>query len=264
MPELKPAAFDYQRPRGLRAAIALLAEGGGKLLAGGQSLGPMLNLRLVQPALLIDLAGIAELRECGRRGDSVRLGALVTHSEIEDGSVPDTTGGILPRIAAGIAYRAIRNRGTIGGALAHADPAADWLPALIALGATAIVTGAAGEKHVPLADFVQGAFETVLSESDILTAIDIPAVTPGARWGWAKLCRKPGEFAQAIAAVLRDPARGVSRAVIGATDGVPIILHDASEAAASEHLTGFDPVRRRLYQAALRRAFAEAGGIEEQ
>lgn len=258
---MKPAAFDYQRPRDLRAAIDLLQAGNGKLLAGGQSLGPMLNLRLVQPALLIDLAEIAELRQHGHDRDGVRLGALVTHAEIEDGRVPDKTGGILPRLAAGIAYRAIRNRGTIGGALAHADPAADWLPALIALGATAIVAGPAGQRHIPLADFVEGAFETVLGESDILTAIDIPAISARARWGWAKLCRKPGEFAQAIAAVLRDPERGVNRAVIGATDGVPIVLDDASEAAACEQLTGFEPVRRRLYQAALRRAFAEAGGI---
>lgn len=254
---MKPVAFDYQRPRDLTAAIALLGEGNAKLLAGGQSLGPMLNLRLVRPAMLIDLAGIAELRECERTADGVRLGALVTHAAIEDGGVPDPTGGILPRVAAGIAYRAIRNRGTIGGSLAHADPAADWLAALAALGATAIITGASGKRRIPVADFVEGAFQTVLGETEILTAIDIPAVSARARWGWVKICRKPGEFAQAIGAVLRDPARGVSRAVIGATHGAPIILNDASESAA-ERLSAFDPIERRLYRAALRRALAEA------
>jgi aerobic carbon-monoxide dehydrogenase medium subunit len=256
---MKPVAFDYQGPGDLGAAIGLLGEEGAKLLAGGQSLGPMLNLRLVQPSLLIDLAGIAELRACEHYGDGVRLGAMITHAAIEDGRVPDASGGILPSIAAGIAYRAIRNRGTIGGALAHADPAADWLPALIALGATAVIAGAAGERRVAVADFVKGAFETVLGETEILTAVDVPAVSARAGWGWVKLCRKPGEFAQAIAAVLRDPARGISRAVIGATHGAPIVLEEASEAAGSEPLSAFDPVEQRLYRAALRRALDQAG-----
>jgi aerobic carbon-monoxide dehydrogenase medium subunit len=256
---MKPVAFEYARPRDLTAAIALLGEEGAKPLAGGQSLGPMLNLRLVQPSLLIDLAGIPELRACERHHDGVRLGALVTHAAIEDARVPDATGGIMRRIASGIAYRAIRNRGTIGGALAHADPAADWLPALIVLGATAIIAGAAGERRVAVADFVEGAFQTVLGETEVLTAIDIPAVATGARWGWVKLCRKPGEFAQAIVAVFHDPARGISRAVIGATHGAPIILDEASETAASEPLAAFDRVEQRLYRAALRRALAEAG-----
>ena len=255
---MKPVAFDYQRPRDIADAIALLEQGSGKLLAGGQSLGPMLNLRLVQPATLIDLAGIAELRDCEQRADGVRLGALVTHAAIEDGRVPDPTGGILPRVAAGIAYRAIRNRGTIGGSLAHADPAGDWLPALMALGATAVIAGPGGERRVPVADFAEGAFQTVLGETEILSAIDIPTVSLGARWGWVKLCRKPGEFAQAIGAVLRDPARGINRAVIGATPGAPILI-EASEAAASEPLSAFGPIEQRLYRAALRRALAEAG-----
>src|SRR5882724_9647424 len=103
---MKPAAFDYQRPGDLVAAMALLGQGDAKLLAGGQSLGPMLNLRLVQPSLLIDLAGIRELRDCARHPDGVRLGALVTHAEIEDGRVPDATSGIMARVASGIAYRA--------------------------------------------------------------------------------------------------------------------------------------------------------------
>jgi aerobic carbon-monoxide dehydrogenase medium subunit len=256
---VKPVAFDYQRPRDITAAIALLKESGAKLLAGGQSLGPMFNLRLVQPALLVDLAGIAELRQSERRGEGVRLGAFVTHAMIEDCRVPDATGGILPRIAAGIAYRAIRNRGTIGGALAHADPAADWLPALIALGASVVIAGVGGERRVAAADFVEGAFQTVLCKTEIVVRIDIPAVSAGARWGWVKVCRKPGEFARAIAAVLRDPARGVARAVIGATHAAPIVIEDASEAAVSESLSALDPIEQRLYRAALRRALAETG-----
>ncbi len=256
---MKPVAFDYQRPRDLGAAIALLGEGNAKLLAGGQSLGPMLNLRLVQPSLLIDLAAISELRRCEHRGDRVQLGALVTHAEIEDGRVPDATGGILARVAAGIAYRAIRNRGTIGGALAHADPAADWLPALIALDATAVITGSTGERRIPVAELVESPFQTALGETEILSAVEIPAIPAGASWGWVKICRKPGEFAQAIAAVLRDPARGLNRTVIGATHGAPILIEHDSALEVSDALTAFDPVEQRLYRAALRRARVAAG-----
>jgi carbon-monoxide dehydrogenase medium subunit len=254
---MKPVVFDYERPRDLGAALDLLrqAEGEGKLLAGGQSLGPMLNLRLVQPALLVDLAGIAELKAVEAGRDGVRLGALVTHAAIEDGAVPDPTRGFLRFIAAGIAYRAVRNRGTIGGSLAHADPAADWVSALALLGASALVVSADGERHVPVADLVEGAFQTVLGDGDVLCAVDIPALSPGARWAYVKLCRKPGEFAQAIGAALLDPERGVERAVIGATAGAPIVLDDGRDAEAA--LARFDPIERRLYRAALRRARAE-------
>jgi aerobic carbon-monoxide dehydrogenase medium subunit len=254
---MKPVAFDYERPGDLAGAIALLRRGGARLLAGGQSLGPMLNLRLAQPELLVDLAGIAKLRECAPTAQGVRLGALVTHAMIEDGSVPDPTHGILPRVAAGIAYRAVRNRGTIGGSLAHADPAADWLTALAALDAVAVVAGPGGERRVPVAELAVGAFETRLGEDEVLTAVDIPAVAQGAGWGFVKFCRKTGEYAAAMAAVLRDPKRGRVRAVIGATNGAPIVLDEPGDAPAI--LSGFDPAARRLHLAALRRALAEAG-----
>ncbi|HEV2299951.1 MAG TPA: FAD binding domain-containing protein [Stellaceae bacterium] len=255
---MKPAPFAYERPGSLAEACALLAEGGAKLLAGGQSLGPMLNLRLVQPEMLVDLAGLDELKASERLVDGARLGALVTHAQIEDGRAPDPTGGILPRVACGIAYRAIRNRGTVGGSLAHADPAADWLTVLAALGATAIVTGADGERRVPVAEFATGAFETVLGEAEILAAVAIPTVAAGARWGYVKIARKPGEFADAMAAVLRDPERDVERVVVGATHGAPIIVEDFSEAVLAESLARFDPIARRLCRAAVRRALAEA------
>jgi carbon-monoxide dehydrogenase medium subunit len=251
---MKPAAFAYERPRSLAEALGMLAQGGAKLFAGGQSLGPMLNLRLVQPDLLVDLAGIAELRQATRRTGGVRLGALVTHAMIEDGRVPDPTGGILSRVAQGIAYRAVRNRGTLGGSLAHADPAGDWLAALSALGARAVIAGKAGERQVPIAELATGAFATAIGEDEILTAVEIPATSADAGWGWVKLCRKPGEFAQAIGAVLRDPERGLMRSVIGATHGAPIVLDGENE----PDLSGYDPVEQRLYKAALRRARAAA------
>src|ERR1700736_710613 len=133
---MKAAAFAYERPPDLNAALALMAEADGmtKIMAGGQSLGPMLNLRLVEPDLIIDIAGLSELKQAERSGDELVIGACITHGDIEDGRIPDVSRGALQRVASAIAYRAVRNRGTIGGSLSHADPAADWVSALAALG----------------------------------------------------------------------------------------------------------------------------------
>src|SRR6478672_1924478 len=142
---MKPVAFDYARPTSVAEAVRMLAgTPGAKVLAGGQTLGPMLNLRLAQPALLVDVTRIPELAAVSENADAVTIGATVTHAAIEDGRVPDPTGGFLARVARGIAYRAVRTRGTIGGSLAHADPAADWLSCLSVLGAHVVIAGAAG------------------------------------------------------------------------------------------------------------------------
>src|SRR5882724_6225476 len=155
---MKPAAFDYARPTSVAEAVKLLAGNAqAKVLAGGQTLGPMLNLRLAQPALLVDITRIPELAAVAEDADSVTIGATVTHAAVEDGRIADPTGGFLARVACGIAYRAVRTRGTIGGSLAHADPAADWLSCLAALGAQVVVAGAAGTRRVRLAGFVRGA-----------------------------------------------------------------------------------------------------------
>ena len=116
---MKAAAFAYQRPADLYAALALLADAGGttKIIAGGQSLGPMLNLRLVEPDLIVDISGLSELKQAERRGDELVIGACITHGDIEDGRIPDVTRGAMQRVAGAIAYRAVRNRGTIGGSL---------------------------------------------------------------------------------------------------------------------------------------------------
>ncbi len=146
---MKPAPFDYMRPRDVMEAVRLLgASPGAKVLAGGQTLGPMLNLRLAQPALLVDITRIPELATVEEDAQSVTIGAAVTHAAIEDGRVPDPTGGFLVRIARGIGYRAVRTRGTIGGSLAHADPAADWLSALTALGADVVIAGPSANRRL--------------------------------------------------------------------------------------------------------------------
>src|SRR3981189_147876 len=134
---MKAAAFAYERPADLNAALALMADADGmtKIIAGGQSLGPMLNLRLVEPDLIVDITGLSELKHAGRSGDELVIGACVTHGDIEHGRIPDVTRGAMQRVAGDIAYRAVRNRGTIGGSLSHADPAADWVSRLSARGA---------------------------------------------------------------------------------------------------------------------------------
>src|SRR3954447_21966223 len=161
---MKPARFDYERPNDLPAALVLLGQADRevKLIAGGQSLGPMLNLRLAQPELLVDIRRLAETTRVERDAGGVTIGACVTHAAIEDGTVPDPTNGMLQSVAAGIAYRAVRNRGTVGGSLAHADPAADWPTVLAALGAELLVVGPGGKRTVPVADLMLGMFMTTL------------------------------------------------------------------------------------------------------
>jgi carbon-monoxide dehydrogenase medium subunit len=227
---MKPARFDYARPSTLADAIALLrgVDRSVKLLAGGQSLGPMLNLRLVQPDLLVDITAVPDLVRAETDGDGLLIGACVTHADIEDGRVPDPTEGALPAVARAIAYRAVRNRGTIGGSLAHADPAADWISALAALGAEAIMRGPAGQRRLPVEQFMAGVFEAALEPDELLEAIHVPRLSPQRRWGFYKFCRKAGEFAQAIGAVLFDPERAICRAVIGATESTPIVVPDAA------------------------------------
>ena len=227
---MKAAAFAYQRPADLNAALALMANADGmtKIIAGGQSLGPMLNLRLVEPDLIVDISGLSELKQAERRGGELVIGACITHGDIEDGRIPDVTRGAMQRVAGAIAYRAVRNRGTIGGSLSHADPAADWISALAALGAKVTLRSFAGARDLAIADFVTGALESALRPGEIVEAVRVPAMTPSAQWGYVKACRKTGEFAHAIAAVLIDPESASARAVIGAVEAPPIVLADAA------------------------------------
>jgi len=146
---MKPVAFDWQRATDLPQALRARADGA-LCIAGGQSLGPMLNLRLVQPQSLLEVRQLAAMRATNLLQGRLRIGAAVTHAEIEDGVLPDTTQGMLRYVARNIAYRAIRNRGTLGGSLAHCDPAADWVNALTALGAQVILQNAKQERRLPM------------------------------------------------------------------------------------------------------------------
>jgi carbon-monoxide dehydrogenase medium subunit len=229
---MKPAAVDYARPKSLAEAIGLLTGAGTEacVMAGGQSLVAMMNLRIAAPALLIDIARLPELAAAEDDGAAMTLGACVTHSMIEDERVPDPSRGLLPRVASGLAYRAIRNRGTIGGSLALADPAAEWPAVLSALDAEALVVGPNGRRPIGCAGFASGIFATRLGPGEIVEKIRIPRLSATARWGYLKLCRKLGEWAQALAVAVCDPARSYSRVVIGAVNGPPLVLAGASAA----------------------------------
>src|SRR5262249_51709271 len=150
---MKPAPFTYARPLDWPEALKLLA-GGARPSAGTQSLGPLLNLRLAQPDTVADLRHLPDFAGVSVSGGMIRIGAGTTHAAIEDGGVPGRAGAIMADVARRIAYRPVRNRGTIGGSLAHADPAGDWVAVLPALGATAIALGPEGERRIPTARFV--------------------------------------------------------------------------------------------------------------
>ena len=272
---MKAAAFEYVRPRDVGEAVAALAgTPGAKLLAGGQSLGPMLNLRLARPRLLVDIARLDSLRRIDDSGDVWRIGGAVTHSQIEDAAA--LRGTMVAEVAAGIAYRAVRNRGTIGGSLAHADPAADWPLALAALDATVVLRGRAGERRVPADGMMTAAFTTGLRDDEIVETVLVPKLSAAARCGYFKFCRKTGEFPEASAAAVLDPERKVARLFVGALSGAPQPLPDlarslaqqgtaaatadAVAAALATAAPGLDAVERRMHVGtvlrAVRRLFA--------
>lgn len=227
---MKSAVFEFMRPGSLQEAVSHLAaaQGMARVLGGGQSLVPMLNLRLAGAAQLLDLSGVEEIRQAAVRDGSVVYGAGVTHAQIEDGEVPDAALGLMRKVARGIAYRAVRNRGTLAGSLALCDPSADWVTVMTALDASIELLGTAGERSVRMRDFVLGAYTTVLEEDELIRAVRVPMLPEDASWGFSKQCRKIGEFAQSLAVVLAIPSQEVWRIVVGATEGAPVVLDGAA------------------------------------
>lgn len=255
---MKAATFTWHHAASIADATST-ASRGAKIIAGGQSLGPMLNLRIAQPDALISIAHLPELRTVGETETDITIGAAITHSQIADGLAPDIGHNILPGIAANIAYRAIRNRGTIGGSLCHADPAADWVTTLLALDATALINNGTTIRAVALANFFTGTFRTCLAPDEILQAICIPKLSPHARFGYYKACRKPGEFAHAMAAVFTAPNN--NRIIIGATGNIPLIFenNEATPAtigiALAARAPNSDPVTTHMQLIAVNRAY---------
>jgi carbon-monoxide dehydrogenase medium subunit len=269
---MKPAAFEYVRPNNIDDALATASQkADSRFIAGGQSLGPMLNLRLARPSVLIDISLLGELRDAMESDCSWMIGAAITHAEIEDGRTPIGTSGMLPEVARQIAYRAVRNRGTIGGSLAHADAAADWPLALSACGASVHLKGSNGARRIPVTGFLRSAFTTALDEGEIVMAIEIPKPRSSVRWGYYKLCRKAGEFPIASAAItidgdqcraflgaLTDKPRPMARLAdqIARTRTLPrgLDLADAVAEAAPE----LDSIDRRIFVACVARAVNQA------
>ena len=279
---MKAAPFEYTRAPDLDGALGALAQADGacKPISGSQSLGPMLNLRLARPRRVVDISSLPGLREVTSRPGAVVIGAAVTHAEIEDGVHAPLADHPMRSVAGGIAYRAIRTRGTVGGSLAHADPAADWVLAFAALGARIQVRSARASRVVEADAFMLGAYTTVLHADELIVAIEVPAMTPTTRWGYHKLCRKPGEFAEASAAVYFEAGRKQARIALGAVDGRPILLDRlAAEIAATgagaasrsqirlavaSALPERDSIDVNLFAVCVERALAQAGVLHPQ
>jgi carbon-monoxide dehydrogenase medium subunit len=281
---MKSAAFAYQRPASLADAMRFFGqpEGDAKAIAGGQSLGPMLNLRLVRAQLLVDVSDMAEIRSVLSQDGGVWIGGAVTHAEIEDGKLdavlpPSSPLARMMRHVAGtIAYRAVRNRGTLAGSLAHADPAADWVLAMTALDARYKCISASGERTITAMQFMSGAFTTALHGGELLTGVMLPQYSDAMRWGYYKFCRKTGEFAEASCASVFDPDSGIARIAIGALDGAPALLQQLAgdiarngvaamtDAAVAEAVAAATPGRgeagRQLLVASVKRSVRQAWG----
>lgn len=198
-----PARFEHHAPASLADAISLLGQYGdeAKLLAGGHSLLPMMKLRFAEPAHLIDLNGIDELRGVGEKGGRISIGAMTTENDIIASDILNSQCPLIPEAAKSIADPQVRNRGTIGGDIAHGDPGNDHPAVMMAVGASFVLVGTGGERTLPANGFFLGTFYTQLEEGEILKEIQVPAVPKGSGHSYSKLKRKSGDFATAAAAV---------------------------------------------------------------
>ncbi|MGH7830237.1 MAG: FAD binding domain-containing protein, partial [Candidatus Binatia bacterium] len=217
---MTPVNFRYEAPRSLKKAVSLLARHGeeAKLLAGGQSLVPLMKLRLARPKLLIDLSGIRGLNYIRRKGDSIHIGALTTHSDIEESRLLRKLCPLLPQTASQIGDVQVRNRGTIGGSLAHADPTADLTAAVLALDAELKAIGPTGERWLKAHDFFLGFLTTALQPDEILTEIKVP-VLYGVKTSYLKAAQRASGFAVVgVAVCLKiDPDQICNDVAIGVT-----------------------------------------------
>jgi carbon-monoxide dehydrogenase medium subunit len=214
-------SFDYTRATSLDDAIARLrdAKGAGKLIAGGHSLVPLMKLRLSEPGLLIDIARIPELAGVRKAGDKIEIGALTVHHEVASSAVIRDACPMLAETAAAIGDQQVRNRGTIGGSLAHADPAADYPAAMLALDADILITGAKGKRVAKAARFFKGLFTVDLGDDEIITAVQFAPVKAAA---YAKLHQRASHFAIVGVAAALDVSGGVIReARVGVTGATP-------------------------------------------
>ena len=223
---MKSAAFDYVKPESLEQVISLLQKYGDdcRILAGGQTLMATLNMRLSEPQWIVDITGIDALRGISLRGNCLRIGALVTHAEIEFSPLVEKHAPLLKVAAPHIAHRAIRNSGTWGGSIAYADPAAEWPACFLALGGDAIALGPQGERRIPADHFFTGLYSTALNPDEILLACEIPVCGDDSWFGFDELARRHGDYAivgMAACARRNEQSLITPRIVLMGVDAIP-------------------------------------------
>ena len=194
---MKSPEFDYIKARSLEQALSLLASHGdeARLLAGGQSLLAALNMRLSEPALLIDISGLNQLRGIQVTSTALRIGALTTHTDIENSGLVAQHAPLLKLAVPHIAHRAIRNAGTFGGSIANADPAAEWPCCLLALDGQVVAHSPRGERRITALDFFTGLYTTELADDEVLTACELPLAQRDDWFGFQELARRHGDYA---------------------------------------------------------------------
>jgi aerobic carbon-monoxide dehydrogenase medium subunit len=273
-----PAPFDYQRAGSVDEAIELLAAHGNdaKLLAGGHSLLPLMKLRLAQPTVLVDIGRIGDLSYVEDGGGTVRIGALTRHHDVASSDLVREQAPLLAEVAGQIGDPQVRHRGTIGGSIAHGDPASDLPAVLLALRGTLVVRGPGGEREIAADDFFTGFLETALAPDEVLTELRVPAV-PGVGWAFEKFNRRSQDWAiVGVAAALANGAGGPGVGLVNMGSaplraaGVEDALRSGSGAAdaAARADEGTEPpgdlnaspeYRRHLAQVLVRRALESAG-----
>src|SRR5215210_134330 len=210
MSRVKPPPFEYRVAESIEAAVAMLAEAGGeaKVLAGGQSLVPMLNFRLLRPALLVDINRIPDLAYIKEEADAIRVGALTRHYQLETSPVIAEHLPVLSAAMAHVAHLAIRNRGTIGGSLTHADPAAELPMMALLLDAKLGIASSHGDRTAAARDFFLGALSVALEADELMTEVVFPKLPPNTGWGFEEVSRRHGDFALAAVAATLTLADG--------------------------------------------------------
>ena len=204
-----PAAFDYVRVGSVDEALAALAEHGdeAKVLAGGHSLLPLMKLRLATPSVIVDVGRVRELSYIRDAGDEIHVGGLTRHHDVEHSELLHEQCGLLAHVASFVGDPQVRHRGTLGGSIAHGDPASDLPAAVLALGGSMVLRGPSGERAVPASEFFKGFLETALAPDELLVEVRVPK-TPGARWSYQKFTKRAQDWAIVGAAVVRSSANG--------------------------------------------------------
>ena len=234
----RPAEFTYHRPTSLDEAIELLSsDGGTRPLAGGHSLLPMMKLRLAEPQAIVDIGRIPGLDGIEQDEDMLRIGALATHAAVASSEVVRERCGVLAATAEGIGDRQVRNRGTIGGSLAHADPGADYPTVITALGATVVAQGTGGEREIAADEFFTGVFTTALEQAELITAVRVPALDAGVGASYEKHRHPASGYAVAGVAAVVNIEGGKckeARIAVGGVTGTPVRATDAEQALVDE------------------------------